>query len=112
MRRSRGICPSISDARSRSCCRGIGLGFWPWLRRNHSRERMRMVALLLMSVIDLEQAIERLSPEDLAKFREWFTAFDAERWDRQIERDVEQGRLDALADEALRDFHAGRSKKL
>jgi hypothetical protein len=46
---------------------------------------------------------EDLPPRELAKFREWFMAFDAENWDKQIEADVAAGRLDALADEALRE---------
>lgn len=31
-------------------------------------------------------------------------------WDRQLERDVEAGKLDALADEALREHAAGKTK--
>ena len=63
-----------------------------------------------MSVTEIEQAVQRLSPEELARFREWFAEFDAALWDRQIEQDVADGRLDALADEALRDLKAGRVK--
>jgi hypothetical protein len=57
----------------------------------------------------LEKRISELSAEELAEFRQWFTEFDARAWDRQIERDVEAGKLDALADEALRDHAAGKS---
>ena len=32
---------------------------------------------------------------------------DAEVWDRQLEEDVRAGRLDALAEEALRDLREG-----
>jgi hypothetical protein len=39
----------------------------------------------------------------LAALRAWFAEFDAGTWDRQFERDVAMGRLDALADEAVRD---------
>ncbi len=55
------------------------------------------------TVRDIEEAIRRLSRQDLAAFRAWFAAFDAEAWDRQFEEDVAAGRLDALADEALRE---------
>jgi hypothetical protein len=44
----------------------------------------------------------------LAAVRDWFTEFDAAEWDRQFERDVAAGRLDALADEALTDLDNGR----
>ncbi len=57
----------------------------------------------------LEKKISGLSAEELSEFRRWFAEFDATQWDRQIERDVKAGRLDALADEALRGHAAGKS---
>jgi hypothetical protein len=44
---------------------------------------------------DLERRVKKLSPEELARFREWFADFDAQAWDRQFEADVEAGKLDA-----------------
>lgn len=61
---------------------------------------------------DIEEAVRRLSGEDLKSFRAWFAEFDAESWDRQIEADVASGRLDALADEALNEFRQGRCKPI
>ncbi len=60
----------------------------------------------------IEGQIKELSHEELAKFREWFARFDAEVWDRQFEADVKAGKLDALAENALRDHVAGRSTKV
>ena len=60
----------------------------------------------------IERFIAELTPEELEDFRAWFDNFDAARWDRQIERDIGAGSLDALADEALADHRAGRSKAL
>ena len=51
---------------------------------------------------EIEQAVRQLSSEDLAAFRVWFAEFDAENWDRQFEADVAAGRLDALAEKALK----------
>ena len=45
-------------------------------------------------------------------FRSWFEEFDAEAWDRQFEQDVASGRLDALADVALRNLQEGRCTDL
>jgi hypothetical protein len=56
---------------------------------------------------DLEKAVRLLSAQDLAAFRVWFAEYDAEVWDRQLEEDVDAGRLDKLADEALRDLREG-----
>ena len=62
-----------------------------------------------MSTLEqIEKAVRGLSPKDLAVFRAWFAALDAEAWDRQIEEDVAAGRLDALAEEALDDLRKGR----
>ena len=57
----------------------------------------------------LEKRVSGLSAEELAEFRQWFAEFDAAAWDRQIERDVKAGKLDAFADEALRAQAAGRA---
>ncbi len=60
----------------------------------------------------IEQEIEKLSPDELASFRRWYAAFDAEAWDRQFEADVKAGTLDALADTALRAHTSGQTKPL
>ena len=57
---------------------------------------------------EIETAIRQLPVEDLAALREWFAEYDAAAWDRQFERDVAEGRLDALAEEALLDLRQGR----
>jgi hypothetical protein len=66
----------------------------------------------MSTVQEIEHAVRQLSPEDLAVFRAWFAEFDAAVWDRQFEEDVATGRLDALADEALRDLREGRCTDL
>ncbi len=60
----------------------------------------------------IERQIKELSREELAQFRAWFAEFDGELWDRQFEADVKAGKLDALAEQALRDHLAGQSTKL
>jgi hypothetical protein len=61
---------------------------------------------------DIERAIEKLTPEELARFRAWFSAFDAAHFDAVIERDALAGKLDVHADEALAEHRAGRSREL
>jgi hypothetical protein len=60
----------------------------------------------------LEREIRGLSAQELTEFRRWFQAFDAAVWDVQLEADAAAGKLDALADEALAEHRAGRSRKL
>jgi hypothetical protein len=66
-----------------------------------------------MSEIEqLEQRIENLPPQDLAKFRVWFVEFDARVWDAQIEADAKAGKLNDLTSEALTDYKAGKAREL
>ena len=62
----------------------------------------------MTSVQAIEAAVEQLAPEQRAEFRAWFEAFDAREWDLQMEQDLQSGRLDWLAEEALGDLAAGR----
>jgi hypothetical protein len=66
----------------------------------------------MSTIHEIEQAVRNLEPQDLAAFRQWFAAFDAELWDRQLEQDVAAGRLDWLAEEAQRDLTEGRCTDL
>ncbi|MEX2304482.1 MAG: hypothetical protein WD733_26300 [Bryobacterales bacterium] len=66
----------------------------------------------MSKVESIENQIQELSAEELATLREWFAKYDAAAWDRQFEADVHAGKLDALAERALRDHLAGRSTKL
>lgn len=63
-------------------------------------------------VSEIEVAVAKLSRKDLSAFRDWFQEFDAEAWDKQFEADVTAGRLDALAEDALRDLHEVRCTDL
>jgi hypothetical protein len=66
-----------------------------------------------MSKIEtIEGAIQELSAEELSAFRAWFAKFDADAWDHQFEADVNAGKLDSLAERALRDHASGRSTEL
>jgi hypothetical protein len=60
----------------------------------------------------IEQEIASLSPEELAVFRRWYAAFDADAWDRQIEADAKAGKLDALVAEARADYASGKAREL
>ena len=61
---------------------------------------------------DIERQVQALSSEELAQFRAWFLEFDWVAWNHQIERDVQAGRLDALAAKALRDHASGKTTPL
>lgn len=60
----------------------------------------------------IERDIAALSPDELARLREWFEQHEADAFDRRIERDAATGRLDSLADAALADHRAGKTRPL
>jgi hypothetical protein len=66
----------------------------------------------MSNVEDIEKAVKKLAPAELAKFRAWFEEFDAAAFDRKIEEDAKSGHLDALAEEALKDYRAGRTREI
>lgn len=66
----------------------------------------------MTTVLEIEKAVENLPVPELDKFRSWFEKFDADLWDKQFERDVEAGKLDKLAAQALEDLEKGRCSKL
>ena len=65
-----------------------------------------------MTIHEIEQAVTELSPKELARFRQWFDEFDAQVWDEQFELDSSSGKLDKLANKAVKDFRAGKAKEL
>jgi hypothetical protein len=66
----------------------------------------------MTKVEELEKAISSLPPKEFAEFRAWFEAFDANRFDARIAKDIAEGKLDRLVEGALADFKAGRTRDL
>lgn len=60
-----------------------------------------------MSVQEIEAAIAQLPNHELAELSSWFQQFHNDSWDKQMERDSEAGRLDALFVEAEAGYKAG-----
>lgn len=60
----------------------------------------------------IEQEIASLTPGEVAKLAQWFAAFQADLWDKQIETDARAGRLDRLAGQAIASHHAGKTRPL
>ena len=65
-----------------------------------------------MTIEDIEKAIAKLPPDQLAEFRAWFEEFDAARFDQKIERDANAGKLDRLAKQAIEDLRKGHAREL
>jgi hypothetical protein len=67
---------------------------------------------MAMDVEKLKEAVRHLSEQERRRFHAWYEEYAADLWDLQIERDIEAGALDELADEALRDLAAGTCTEL
>ena len=66
----------------------------------------------MSTVKQIEEAIRQLPPNKVCEVRTWLTEYDNALWDRQIEADVAAGKLDAIADEALREHREGKTCEL
>ncbi|MDN3514338.1 MAG: hypothetical protein NG747_08060 [Candidatus Brocadia sp.] len=65
-----------------------------------------------MSIKEIELAITRLTSQELSQFTAWFEEYQAQTWDKQVEKDIEAGRLDKIIKEAEESFQTGRCKPL
>ena len=66
-----------------------------------------------MSTLEqIESAILTLPSKDLQRLREWLLELDQRHWDRQIEQDINDGKLDALAAEAIAEFESGECREI
>ncbi len=66
----------------------------------------------MSTIQEIEAAISQLSDGDRAKLRDWLANLDQDDWDKQIADNEAAGRLDALADEAIKDLREGRCTEL
>jgi len=66
----------------------------------------------MKTIQEIQIAVGKLSVEELSFFREWFSEFDAEIWDKKFEKDVESGKLDSFAKEAILEFESGNCRKI
>jgi len=65
---------------------------------------------MAMSLYELETAVSQLPADDLTAFAQWFEEYLADHWDRRIEADIQAGKLDKLAEEAVAEFRRGETQ--
>ena len=66
----------------------------------------------MSTVTEIESALRQLPEKEAWEVAGWLQSYLAEKWDRQIDADIAAGRLDKLADQALAEYHAGKTKPL
>ncbi len=65
-----------------------------------------------MTVTEIESAIKKLPPNEVSKLSKWLEEFEARIWYKQIERDLQNGKLQDLIEEAEKDFAEGNYQPL
>ena len=63
----------------------------------------------MSTVAEIEAAIEKLPRDEFFSLRKWLQNKFDDEWDRQIEEDVDAGRLNQLAEEALTEYREGHT---
>ena len=66
----------------------------------------------MTNVEEIEEKIKSLTSDELRLFRVWYSEYDGDLWDRQIEKDAQSGRLNSMTQEALAQHERGESKPL
>lgn len=66
----------------------------------------------MSTVTEIEQAINRLTPDEFKALRDWIIERDAESWDRQIDADSKAGKLSDMIQAAQNEHLAGKSRPL
>jgi len=68
--------------------------------------------MAMISMNRIKSEIARLPHEEFNAFVDWLEKLEEERWDKELEEDIAEGKLDHLADEALDEFGAGKCREL
>ncbi len=71
-----------------------------------------MIVPKMTRIERIEEEIRALTPAERSALRAWFQAYEADLWDRQIEEDAAQGKLNAAAKRALTEHRKAKSKPL
>ena len=66
----------------------------------------------MSTVTEIESAIQQLPRDEFWRLTDRLIALREEEWDRQIEHDAKNGKLDPLWERAKADIEAGRAKPL
>jgi hypothetical protein len=64
------------------------------------------------TLIEIEQAIEKLPSSELRQLHRWIAERDADDWDAEIARDAAAGKFDALRQRVIRDNDNGLCENL
>jgi hypothetical protein len=65
-----------------------------------------------MSVTEIQAAIIELTNDDLATLMNWLDDYQAKLWGKQIDEDLQAGRLDKILAEVDKEYETGLAEPL
>ena len=65
-----------------------------------------------MSIVEIESAIAQLPANEFAELMAWLQNYHEQVWDKQIEADLEAGRLDRVLADVDKEHGAGLARPL
>lgn len=81
------------------------------MEQDENREILRSI-IMTKTVIEITSAIKNLPQNEFSELSEWFAEFEAQVWDKKIEHDLQNGKLQSVINEAEKDFSEGRCRQL
>lgn len=66
----------------------------------------------MTTLIEIETAIKQLSKDQVLQLAQWLDQYLDDDWDKQIETDLAQGKLDKLIAKAEADINANNVRNL
>ena len=57
-----------------------------------------------MTTIEIKTAVMNLNKTELSELLGWLEEYQESLWDKQIEEDIQSGKLDSLIEKARKDF--------
>ncbi len=65
-----------------------------------------------MTITEIKKAVENLSITEQEELFNWIDEYRENQWDKQIENDFDNGRLNDLIQQAKQEFKQGKCQKL
>ena len=66
----------------------------------------------MSNLSQIEATILKLPLDEFQQLRQWFFDIDYQLWDKQIEKDILDGKLESLGEEATADFKTGQCRAI
>ena len=67
---------------------------------------------MLDTIKEIKTAISSLFENEYKELRDWFSERNWKKWDDQLEKDIQEGKLDFLIQEAMMEKAQGSLRKL